>query len=119
MTTTQLENYEKQADGPLVLYIELLRQNQQPRPLTQDQLAAESGIPRSRIGRYERARTLPGVLKHLVALSYALGVPTIEALIAPEVREAVLEDVDRHREKLGLPPLRATAIPIGDASANE
>lgn len=93
-------------DGPYVLYIELLRKNYGRNGLTQERLAAMSGVPRATLGRYERLCSIPEVVKDLLAVSYALGLPSLEALIAPEVREAVLEEVDQYREVRGLSRLR-------------
>jgi transcriptional regulator with XRE-family HTH domain len=96
---------------PLAFNLELLRQNYGRHVLTQEDLATMTGVPRLRLSRYERLSDVPSVLKDLVAVSYALGIPNVEALIAPEAREAILEEVDQFRDLRGLPPLRPPHSP--------
>lgn len=111
MTNNESE-LDRKADGrPLVFHLEVLRQNYGKHILTQEDLATMSGVSRVRLGRYERAREVPRVLYDLVAVSYALGISNIEALIAPEVRETILTEVDQHRALRGLPQLRTRANP--------
>lgn len=70
MTTTN-EQHEEEARGgkPLVFYLEVLRQNHGSRAMTQEDVAAISGIPRKRLGRLERARELPQVIEDLIAVN--------------------------------------------------
>jgi transcriptional regulator with XRE-family HTH domain len=93
--------------GPLVFYLELLRENHGERGLRQEQLAALIGISPSQLRRYEQMRQLPKVIEHLVAAAYVLGVRTLEALIAPGLLEEVYSRVDERLEAKGLPRRRS------------
>ena len=111
MTNNESELHERDSEHPLVFYLEVLRKTCGKHAFTQEDLAMMSGVARLRIGRYERAHEVPRVLRDLVALSYALGLPTVEALIAPEAREAILAEVDEYRDVRGLAPLRPQHSP--------
>lgn len=95
----------------LCFTLEVLRKNHGRHVVTQEDLATMTGVPRLRLSRYERMSEVPRVLKDLVAVAYALGIPSIDTLIAPTVREAILEEVDQFRDLRGLPPLRPPHSP--------
>lgn len=99
------------SEKSLVFNVEVLRKNFSKHVVTQEDLATMTGVPRLQLGRYERMTEVPRVLKDLVAVAYALGLPTVEALIAPGAREAILEEVDQFRDLRGLPPLRPPHSP--------
>jgi len=79
---------------PLALHIRRLRQWYGKRQITQEELAALSGLTARQVSVYERTTRLPRAVEDLLRLSIALDLP-MEKLIAPhelDERRTVIEE---------------------------
>src|SRR5215469_12158400 len=91
------------------------------RALTQDALAAVSGLPRSTIANLESGEANPSLVV-LVKVANALGVPIDELLAAPraKVRKWSAEEIGSRQRGRGVAerPLVPRADPRGDVVRN-
>lgn len=72
-------------DQPPAFELRRLRRFHGTRPLTQKALGRRAHLTTRQVRHYEAATTLPRVVRHLVSLADALGVP-LDALIARRYR---------------------------------
>lgn len=89
-----------QAGKPLELHLRSLRQMGLSRQLTQQEVAALTGIDRKRLSRFETGARIPSALELLrLALGYK---KELLELFAPWLIEQVKSEIEENRVKLGL-----------------